>query len=183
MPKKKLISMLEFLRTGVLGGIACGCTITEVLQRFGKPDFTYQPSEISSFRYGSLEVWFHTEQKIVYRITLHHFWNEYTRSANALKKRTHVFKQSKPKIPRKTIDSWVLRGGMDVFTFSRFLKTAKIEFGHSQWWGNKNSAPDQLDLESGVRIFFDPPDSHARGLAFIEMRDDEIQYQLFQENF
>jgi hypothetical protein len=70
----------------------------------------------------------------------------------------------------------VLRGGMDVFTFSRFLKTAKIEFRHSQWWRNKNSAPDQLNLDSGVRLFFDPPDdSHTPGLGFIEMRDDEIR--------
>jgi hypothetical protein len=180
MPKKKVISMLEFLRTGMFGGIACGCTMNDVLRQFGKPDYIYQPDEILSFTYGSLEIWFHTEQKIVHRITLKRFhlycWEKNLTRENTLKRHTHFFKQSKPKIPRKKFNSWVLRGGMDVFTFSRFLKTAKIEFRHSQWWRNKKSAPDQLNLDSGVRLFFDPPgDSHTPGLGFIEMRDDEIR--------
>ena len=187
---KKVISMLEFLRTGVLGGIACGCTTDDVIRVMGKPDYeaiSHYIKEISWFRYDSLEVWFHTEQKIVYRMTLqrfeHRFWNKARRRENILKKRTHLFKQSKPKIPRTRIDSWVIREGMEVFTFSRFLKMAKIEFRHSQWWRMKNCIIDQIDLDSSVRLFFEPSTEDKPGLSYIEVRNDEIQYQLFQENF
>ncbi len=183
MPKKKVISILEFFRTGVLGDIACGCTTSEVFQQFGKPDYIYHSGAPSSLTYGSLEIWFHPEQEIVYRITFKsfklHFWKKVSRKSKTLKRRTHEYRQSKPIIPRVKFDPWVVRGGIDVFTLSRCLKMANVECWHSQWWGNKNSAPDQLNLASGVRIFFDPPDSPTPGIGFIEIIDNDLHSQLF----
>ena len=37
MPKKKVISMLEFLRTGSFGGISCGVEVSEAKKFLGKP--------------------------------------------------------------------------------------------------------------------------------------------------
>jgi hypothetical protein len=183
MPKKKVISILEFLRTGIVGNIACGCKTNDVIQQFGRPDYIYHSGAPSSLTYGSLEIWFHPKENIVYRITFKnfklHYWEKTSYKAKAPKRRTHEFRQSKLIVPRVKFDPWVVRDGMDVFTLMRFLKMAKIEYWHSQWWGNKNSAPDQLNLDSGVQIFFDPPNSHSPGVGFIEMKDEDLYSQLF----
>jgi hypothetical protein len=190
MPKKKVISMLEFLRTGVLGGIACGCTITEVLQRFGKPDYKAVSPYVkhcSWFRYGSLEIWFHEETQIVNRMTLQRFQQRhrsnglYRNKSHTIyrntspKRRKHRFEKAIPNISRKTIDPWILREGLDVYTLMRFLKTANLEFRHSL---NRWTKVDQLDLDSGIYLFCDSPQEDYPGLSYIEIRDDLLWNQL-----
>jgi hypothetical protein len=169
MPKKKVISMLEFLRTGVLGGIACGCTITEVLQRFGKSDYevTYQGGDISSFRYDSLEIWFNTQTRVVYRITLQRFRNFWK------PKSTHSFRQGIPQITRAKVDAWVLRESMDIETVMRFLKTANIKYVQNHW----HSDVEELELQSGVCLLFDPNANRSR-LCCIYLRDTELTRQI-----
>ncbi len=184
MPKKKIISMLEFLRTGVLGGIACGCTTTEVLRQLGKPDYkAISPVDKNWawFRYDSLEIWFHEETQIVSRMTLQRFWATHRKNgiyqSKGLRKRTHFFEQSVPGITGATVDPWVLREGLDVYTLMRFLKTANINFRHSQkTWART----DQLNLDSEVNILFESANEVNPGLCFIEIEvnSDLLKYPL-----
>jgi hypothetical protein len=176
MPKK-VISMLEFLRTGILGGIKCGCTTNDVIGILGKPDYETFSSDfpdISWFHYDSLEVWFHTDLRIVYRFTLQRF-HRYKNKRNYFATDFHL---GTPKISGAKVDPWVIRQNLDLGTMQRFLKSAKIEFRHSQWRAFKPPV-DQLDLDSGVVMLFDPATEDDPGLGYISKDDDELRAKLF----
>jgi hypothetical protein len=160
MPRRQVISMLEFLRTGKLAGITCGCTAEDVVSTLGKPD--YQTD--SWFRYDSLEVWFFAETRVVYRLTLQRFRNFWK------PKHAHSFEQSIPQITRAKVDPWVLRERLGLETIKRFLKTANLEYQQSQW----KIGTDQLKLASGVCLLFEPVDSPwGTGLCFLQIASEE----------
>ncbi len=170
MAKRQVISMLEFLRTGVLGGITCGATTKDVLRAFGEPWYKAQSSFIrnsSWFRYDSLELWFHEETQIISRMTLHNFKPSQKRHCRRL------FNSSRlriPSIPRADINPWILYEGLDIRTLMLFLKTARLDYAHSQW----RIGIDQLNLESGVVILCDPAYSHKPGLGYIDLTNETL---------
>ena len=172
MSRRQVISMLEFLRTGKLAGLAPGCTTDDVIRVLGKPDYEYEDfgvKNVSNFRYESLEIWFHTQTRVVYRITLQRFRSFW------MPKSSHSFRQGIPQITRAKIDAWIIRQGLDLETMKRFLKTANLKYVQRRW----ESGVDQLDLESGVRLLFDPPDATYRpGLGFIYVKDSELMRQI-----
>jgi hypothetical protein len=160
MARRQVISMLEFLCTGKLAGITCGCTAEDVVSILGKPDCQTD----SWFRYNSLEVWFYAETRIVYRLTFQRFRNFWK------PKHAHSFEQSIPQITRAKVDPWVLREGLELETAKRFLKTANLEFQQSQL----PMGSDQLELKSGVCLLFEPDDY---GLCFLQIAPKELSVE------
>jgi hypothetical protein len=160
MARRQVISILEFLRTGKLAGITCGCSTKDVLSVFGKPD--YQTD--SWFRYSSLEVWFYAETRIVYRLTFQRF--RHFREP----KHSHSFHQAIPQITRAKVNPWVLREGLGIETAKRLLKTANLEYQQSQW----PMGSDQLELKSGVCLLFEPDDY---GLCFLQIAPKELSVE------
>jgi hypothetical protein len=169
MSRRRVISILEFLRTGKLAGITCGCTTGDVIASLGQPDFKY----VTNFRYDSLEVWFHADTRIVYRLTFQRF--RHFREP----KHSHSFQQAIPQVTRAKIDPWMLREGLELETAKRFLKTAHLEYQQSQL----PTGSDQLELESGVCLFFEPVDyAWGAGLCFLQIAPEELSVEkLIQE--
>jgi hypothetical protein len=167
MARRQVISMLEFLRTGRLAGIICGCSAENVVSILGPPDYEAESQTANWFRYDSLEVWFFAETRVVYRLTLQRFRNFWK------PKHAHSFEQSIPQITRAKVDPWVLRQGLELETAKRFLKTANLEYQQSQW----KIGVDQVELQSGVRLLFDPVDSKYAGLSFLEIAPEELSIQ------
>jgi hypothetical protein len=165
MPKKKIISMLEFLRTGKSAGITCGCTAEEVVSRLGPPDYESDYDYIKKLRYNSLEVWFHADTRIVYRLTFQRF--RHFRKP----KHSHSFQQAIPLVTRAKVDPWVLREGLGLETAKRLLKTANLEYQQSQL----PFGADQLKLESGVCLLFEPADEP--WLCFLEIAPKELSIE------
>jgi hypothetical protein len=173
--RRQVISMLEFLRTGKLAGITCGCTAEDIVAVLGPPDYEAQSPFIENsswFRYDSLEVWFHAKTRIVNRLTLQRF--RHFRDP----KHSHSFQQSIPQITRAKIDPWVLRESLELETAKRFLKTANLEYKQSQW----EIGVDQLDLQSGVYLLFDPAQSDDAGLSYLGISDNELIEELYSES-
>jgi hypothetical protein len=164
---KKVISLLEFLRTGKLAGLTCGCTTDDVIRVLGKPNYGYE-DRFPNFRYDSLELWFNTQTQVVYRITLQRFRNF------GKPKSTHSFRQGIPQITRAKVDAWVIREDMDIETTKRFLKTANIKYVQNHWHSNV----EELELQSGVCLLFDPDANRSR-LCCIYIRDTELTQQIF----
>jgi hypothetical protein len=176
--QRRIISMLEFLRTGNLGGIHCGSTTEDVLREFGQPWYKAKSlfvKNVSWFRYDSLELWFHEEQQIISRMTLQRFkpWRK-----RGFRKKTHFFDQSVPSIPRAIVDPWVIREGLEVNTLMRFLKSADFEYAHSQW---RFMHVDQINLTSGVVLLCDPLDSDDPGLGYIDLTDAVLHKMIEEE--
>ena len=175
MPKK-VISILEFLRTGKLAGLAPGCTTDDVIRVLGKPDYEAQsPDDEDSrwFRYDSLEIWFHGQTRVVNRLTLQRFrsfWNP---------KNSHSFRQGIPQITRAKVDAWVIRETMDIETIKRFLKTANIAY-RQNLWGN---FVDQIELSSGVCLLFAIPEDISSGLSYMYVQDEELSRQQFAKDY
>ena len=154
--------MLEFLRTGKLAGITCGCTAEDVLSVFGAPDWKTD----SWFRYDSFEVWFDADTRIVYRLTLQRFRGYFGRQ-----KHSHSFQQAIPQITRAKVDPWVIREGLGLEATKRFLKTAHFKYQQSRW----KIGTDQLELESGVCLLFEPTNSPwGTGLCFVEIAPEHL---------
>jgi hypothetical protein len=160
MAHRQVISMLEFLRTGKLAGITCGCTAENIVSILGKPD--YQTD--SWFRFNSLEVWFYAETRIVYRLTFQRFrrFRE--------PKHSHSFQQAIPQITRAKVNPWVLREGLEIETTKRLLKTANLEYQQIQL----PMGSDQLELKSGVCLLFEPGDY---GLCFLQIAPKELSVE------
>jgi hypothetical protein len=188
MAKRPVISMLEFLRTGVLGEITCGATTEDVMRVLGEPWYKAQSPfvrNVSWFSYDSLELWFHEETQIISRMTLQRFRpppkGRYCRLFNGSRLKI-------PSIPRVNIEPWVLYEGLDVNTLMRYLRTAGLEYAHSQW---KALYVHQLNLESGVILFCDPDDSDTPefnysdtpGLSYIEFKDELLFKQIENETW
>ena len=188
MAKRPVISMLEFLRTGVLGEITCGNSTKDVLRAFGEPWYKARSVFVrnsSWFRYDSLELWFHEETQIISRMTLQRFkpapTGRYRRMFNGSRLKI-------PAIPRMKIEPWVLYQGLDVRTLMSYLKTAKLDYAHSQW---KALFVHQLNLESGVVLLCDPADSDTPefnysdtpGLSYIEFKDEILWAQIENEEY
>jgi hypothetical protein len=170
MPKKKVISMLEFLRTGSFGGISCGMTLDDFHREFGKADFVWFPPEFDQIGYtgvDSLEIVFHKATNIICRIKLRWLSFKSKKKYGSFLKITHPSHRV-PRIARAKIDPWVIRENLEVHTFLRFLKSAKLNFFHSQW---RFGQVDQIELESGVILLFDPPDEDSPGLGHLEISD------------
>jgi hypothetical protein len=175
MSRRRVISMLEFLRTGKLAGITCGCTAEDVVSVFGEPDYEAHSDSIQNcswFRYDSLEVWFHAKTRIVNRLTLQRF--RHFRQP----KRSHSFQQSIPQITRAKIDPWVLRESLELETAKRFLKTAHLDYKQSQ----SSIGIDQLNLQSGVYLLFDPAQSDDAGLSYLGITNNELIESLYSES-
>jgi hypothetical protein len=156
MSQHQIVSMLNFLRTGVFGSLQCGMPASQFLQLFGKPEWRETSSadaNISYFGLGCLEVWFHKDTHLIHRIKLKPRMFE------------PYFHSRKSSIPRVKFDQWVLRDGMNSRTVMQFLKSAQIT--HTSWnWAN---APvEQIDLASGVCLLCDSSASPTPGLGQIE---------------
>jgi hypothetical protein len=166
MPKKKVISMLEFLRTGKLAGLTPGCTTDDVIRVLGKPDYeAHSPDDENTrwFRYDSLEVWFDGQTRVVNRLTLQRFRSFWS------PKNSHSFNQGIPQITRAKIDAWIIRETMDIETIKRFLKTANIEYQQNLL---KNFI-DQIELSSGVCLLFENPEDIRPGLSYMYIQERE----------
>ena len=178
MPKK-VISILEFLRTGKLAGLAPGCTTDDVIRVLGKPDYEYESigvKNVSNYGYDSLEIWFHTQTRVVNRFSFKRLRTYLQRDSR--RKHKHSFEQSIPRISRNQFDPWVIREHLELETLKRFLKTANLQYVQSQW----KIGVDQLDLQSGVCLLFDPPDFDMPGLGYISIQNDELIRNIEQEN-
>jgi hypothetical protein len=169
MAQKKVISMLEFLRTGKLAGVGCGCTTDDVIRVLGKPEINYENLEYPSFCYDDLEIWFNSLTRVVYRMTFRRFRSSWK------PKHSHSFEQALPQITRAKVNAWVIRDSIDLETVKRFLKTANIMFIQNHWYSNVK----ELELPSGVCMLFDPPKANHSRLGAIYIRDVELTRQVF----
>ena len=172
---RRVLSILEFLRTGKLGGITCGCTTTDVIAALGQPNYEDASDHIknsSVMGFADLEVWFHAQTQIVNRLSIKGFRNL------TKPKSQHTFAQAIPHITRAKVDPWVLRHGLGIDTMKRFLKTANLEYQQSR----QNHILDRLDLESGVCLLFDPIGSDDAGLGYLGISNTELIDELYSES-
>lgn len=73
-------------------------------------------------------------------------------------------------------------------TLMSYLKTAKLDYAHSQW---RALFVHQLNLDSGVVLFCDPSDSDTPefnysdtpGLSYIEFKDELLHQQIENEEY
>jgi hypothetical protein len=153
MPKK-IISMLEFLRTGTVLGVTVESSVADVFRVFGKPDYTWQSLDpnISSMGYGDLEFWFWNDSQQLDQIKI---------NLNSL----HPIS-----VRRAKLDPWIICFGLPLEIAKRYLKSAKLEFELSK----PSKYIDQIQLASGVTLLFDDPKHiFSEGLGWIGIRKRE----------
>jgi hypothetical protein len=164
MSKKKVISILEFLRTGTIFGIAVNASVDDVFGILGRPDYVWASPDVPTatvMGYGDLEFWFHTESKVLNRMKFK-LWPNKLFSMRGTK-----------------IDPWVIHTRLDIETAKRFLKTARLEYEQSV----TTIGIMQLDLPSGVTMLFDPLDSSAAmSLAYLGIQRSDTDKTFDKEN-
>jgi hypothetical protein len=150
MPKKKVISMLEFLRTGTVLGVSVDSNIADVFKVFGKPDYIWQSltPNVSCTGFGDLEFWFFNDSKQLNQIKFR-IWDN----------------NNKPiKICRAKLNPWVICFGLRLEVAKRFLKSAKLEFEQTK----PSNYINQISLASGVTLLFDDPKHiYSEGLGWL----------------
>jgi hypothetical protein len=150
MPKKKVISILEFLRTGSISGISVDSSIADAYLAFGKPDYAWQsfdPDVLTTIvGFSDLEIWFENKSQRVRQIKF------------------KLWEKAKPiTVRRAKLDPWVIFCGLQLETAKRFFKSANLDFVQT-----KSVADiDQIRFQSGVTLLFDPDNSDQAGLGWI----------------
>ncbi len=141
MPKKKVISMLEFLRTGSFGGLTNGAKITELEQLFGEPIYTKDDEgNTGKWVYEDVDFYVNLEFNVVYGIVIWGFRD----------------KDELGSIPRENknfrVDPWLLRWQLGLEKTCNALKSENLRF--QQLPNVPDEGYETLKLESGTEIIF-----------------------------
>jgi hypothetical protein len=160
MPKKKVISMLEFLRTGMFGELSLGSTKNDMLQFLGEPSAWGNSitKDLGFCIYGDVEFHWWTNTNKIRLIHFDHFsrindTGEYPRLHKSYE-----------------LDPWVIRSEANMFDIQNALSKQQIPFSRV----NKLSTWDALILESGCEINFDSEDRDFFGLVGISCNDRSL---------
>ncbi len=141
MPKKKVISLLEFLRTGSFGGLTNGARISELTTHFGKPIYTKENENLSGkWVYEDVDFYTNLEREVVYGIVIWGF-----RDQDEL--------GNKPRENESfRIDPWILRWQLGLDKTFTSLKSENLKF--QQLPDTPCTSYESLKLESGTEIIF-----------------------------
>jgi hypothetical protein len=169
MPKKKVISMLEFLRTGSFGGISCGMDVAHFVEKFGSPDWVWYSPELPNLGFmgivESLEIGFLKDLNIIGMIKINFLSGKGHKRYSRFSKKIHPTHRV-PYISRVKFNPWIIRDHLDCQTFQRFLMSAQLNYTHTKIY---SLGLDQIEFESGVTLLFDSKDSDSPGLGHISI--------------
>ncbi len=141
MPKKKVISMLEFLRTGMFGGLAVGADVNDLTRDFGKPIYIKEYKDLTTkWVYEDVDFYVNLELQKVYGIIIWGF-----RDKDDLGNRPRENKKF-------LIDPWVLRWESGIAKTQKALESENINFQHLS--STPGEGYETFRLESGVEIVF-----------------------------
>ncbi len=141
MPKKKVISMLEFLRTGSFGGLTDGMKVSDLEPLFGEPIYTKEGDDhTGKWVYDDVDFYVNLELNIVYGIVIWGFRDE----------------DGQGNYPRENknfrIEPWQLRWQLGLVKTINALKTENLKF--QQLPNTPIDSYETLKLESGAEIIF-----------------------------
>lgn len=141
MPKKKVISLLEFLQTGMFGGLSVGANVADLRPTFGKPVYVKENEDFrGKYVYEDVKFFYNMESQKVYGIIIFGFRD----------------KDELGNFPRENkefrIDSWILRWELGVEKTRIALESANLNFQYLP--NTPGEGYETLLLESGVEITF-----------------------------
>jgi hypothetical protein len=141
MPKKKVISMLEFLRTGMFGGLAVGADVADLRPTFGKPVYIKENEDFrGKYVYEDVEFFYNMESQKVYGIIIFGFRD----------------KDELGNFPRENkkfrIDPWILRWQSGLLNTRNALNSENLTF--QQLPSTPGEGYETFRLKSGVEIIF-----------------------------
>jgi hypothetical protein len=157
MPKKKVISMLEFLRSGNFGMLGLGASREDMLAYLGEPtDWANTTNNDFDFcKYGDVEFHWNKDTKRIFLIHMDWFSGEDQIGNRPLLSEPHI------------LNSWLLHQGMDINAAELALEKEFIPFS------KKNRMPglDVFEFENNCEIYFDTGDEDFSGLSAISLFD------------
>jgi hypothetical protein len=141
MPKKKVISMLEFLRTGMFGGLSVGADVADLRPHFGEPVYIKNYRDLTAkWAYEDMEFYVNLELQKVYGIIIAGFQD----------------KDDLGHYPRENkdfkIDPWILRWESGLLNTKNALDSVNLEF--LQIPNAPSEGYETFRLKSGTQIIF-----------------------------
>jgi hypothetical protein len=141
MPKKKVISMFEFLRTGSFGGLSNGASIAELKPNFGKPLYEKENEDLTGkWVYEDVDIYTNLETQKVWGFVIWGFRNQDEFGGFPLENK------------KFRIDPWLLRWQLGLVNTINALKSENLNF--LQLPNAPIKGYETLKLESGTEIIF-----------------------------
>jgi hypothetical protein len=139
MPKKKVISMLEFLKTGTFGGFEIGSSMDDFVLQFGKPLYSKENDDFTGkLVYEDVDIYTFLKSRKVWGIV---FWGF----------RKSDEQGSFPMENKKfRIDPWKLRYEYGLLKTKNALDSESLKF--SQIPAHPSTGYETLRLASGIEI-------------------------------
>jgi hypothetical protein len=138
MPKK-IISMLEFLRTGTFGGFKIGLSMDDFIMRFGKPLYHKESDDYTGkLVYEDVDIYTCLKTHKIWGIIFWGFRNSDNQGGFPLENKKFI------------VEPWKLRYELGLMETKNALDSENLKFIHIS--GHPGREYETLRLESGVEI-------------------------------